>query len=99
MRIGIFSECYHPVLNGVVVSIDTFKNELEKRGHKYIIFTVENPGFKETNPDIIRYSSMVPFKAQGGRYPISWPQIARLQAGRIAKYNLDLIHSQHMLQL
>lgn len=99
MRIGIFTECYHPTLNGVVVSIDTFKESLEKRGHEFFIFTTENPGFKEKNPKVFRYSSLLPFQSKGGRYPIAWPQIARLQARRIAPYNLDLIHSQHLLGL
>lgn len=99
MRIGIFTECYHPVLNGVVVSIDTFRSELEKRGHKYFIFTTESPGFKEADPNIIRYNAMIPFKGKGGKYPIAWPQIAQLQTAKIARLNLDLIHSQHLLGL
>lgn len=99
MRIGIFTECYHPVLNGVVVSIDTFREELEKRGHEFFIFTTENPGFHDTDLNIIRYNAMLPFQAKGGKYPIAWPQIARLQASRIAKYDLDIIHSQHLLGL
>jgi len=99
MRIGIFSECYNPVLNGVVVSIDTFRQELEKRGHQYFIFTTSCPGYKNTSADIIRFSPMIAFKPRGGRYPISWPQIASFQAKKIASYNLDIIHSQHLLGL
>ena len=99
MRIGIFSECYHPVLNGVVVSIDAFRNELERRGHKFYIFTTENPGFKDTDPNVVRFSAMLPFQAKGGKYPIAWPQIAQLQTAKIARYNLDIIHSQHLLGL
>lgn len=94
---GIFTECYHPVLNGVVVSIDTFQKELEKQGVEYFIFTTEAPSFEDNNPRVVRYPSMIPFKSGGGRYPIAWPQIARLQASRIAKYDLDIIHSQHLL--
>lgn len=97
MRIGIFTECYRPVLNGVVVSIDTFRDELEKRGHQFFIFTTENPGFKGNDPNVVRYNAMIPFQSKGGKYPIAWPQIARLQAKKIAQYNLDLIHSQHLL--
>lgn len=99
MRIGIFTECYNPVLNGVVVSIDTFRSELEKRGHQYFIFTTGYPGYKDTAQNIIRYSPMIAFKSKGGRYPISWPQIATFQIKKIASYNLDIIHSQHLLGL
>lgn len=97
MRIGIFTECYHPVLNGVVVSIETFRQELEKRGFEFFIFTTACPGYHETNPRITRYSCMLPFPPKGGRYPIAWPRIARLEARKIECLNLDLIHSQHLL--
>ena len=75
------------------------EESLAKRGHEYFIFTTESPGFKDDNDHIIRYGAMIPFKSKGGRYPISWPQIARIQAKKIKKYNLDIIHSQHLLGL
>jgi len=99
LRIGIFTECYNPVLNGVVVSIETFRKELEKRGHEYFIFTTGCPGYKDTSANIIRFSPMIAFKPKGGRYPISWPQIATFQAKKIAQYKLEIIHSQHLLGL
>ncbi len=97
LKIGIFTECYHPVLNGVVVSIETFRQALEKRGFEFFIFTTQCPGYHEKNARVRRFNSMIPFPSKGGRYPIAWPQIARLQAPRIAPSNLDLIHSQHLL--
>ncbi len=99
MRIGIFSECYNPVLNGVVVSINTFKAELEKRGHEFYIFTTASLNKQENDPRIIRYPIMLPFKSKGGKYPIAWPQNAKKTAKKIARLNLDLIHSQHLLGL
>jgi len=99
VRIGIFSECYHPVLNGVVVSIDTFKSELEKRGHEFFIFTTKCPGYEETSRKVKRFSCMLPFKPSGGKYPISWPRIAWFEARNIKDFNLDIIHSQHLLNL
>lgn len=99
MRIGIFTECYHPVLNGVVISIETFRQALEKREYEFFIFTTQCPGYHETNPRVTRYPCMLAFPPKGGRYPISWPQIARAQAKHVAALNLDLIHSQHLLGL
>ncbi len=99
MRIGIFSECFNPVLNGVVVSINTFRKELEKRGHQYFIFTTDNPACNRKDDSACRYPIMLDFRGKGGRYPISWPQSARRQAKKIASYKLDLIHSQHLLGL
>jgi len=42
MRIGIVTECYQPVINGVVFSILNFKKTLESRGHDVFVFTPAN---------------------------------------------------------
>lgn len=96
MRIGIFTECYHPTLNGVVVSIDTFKEELEKQGHKYFIFTSNTLGYKEKNPgQVFRYPSL-PWPKD---YPLAFPSLAPSQTAQIQKLKLDIIHTQHMFAL
>ncbi len=97
LRIGIFTECYHPTLNGVVVSIDTFRKELESRGHKYFIVTTASPGFKETNPTVIRLPYLLPFESKGGKYPVACPQTVGAIRDRIKDLSLDLIHSQHVM--
>jgi len=99
MRIGIFSECFNPVLNGVVVSINTFKAELEKRGHEFYIFTTASLEDFEDDAHIIRYPIMLGFKPKGGKYPIAWPQNAKKIAKKMAELKIDLVHSQHMLGL
>ena len=99
MRIGIFSECFNPVLNGVVVSINTFKAELEKRGYEFYIFTTASLKNFEDDPRVIRYPIMLPFKPKGGKYPIAWPQNAKKVAKKMAELKIDLVHSQHMLGL
>jgi 1,2-diacylglycerol 3-alpha-glucosyltransferase len=43
MNIGIFSDTYTPQVNGVVTVVRTLKAELEKRGHKAYVFTVQHP--------------------------------------------------------
>ncbi|GHV52151.1 glycosyl transferase family 1 [Spirochaetia bacterium] len=43
MNIGIFSDCYSPQVNGVVTVVRTLKQELEKRGHRAYVFTVQHP--------------------------------------------------------
>lgn len=48
MNIGIFSEVYKPVQNGVVNIISSVKKDLEKKGHKVHIFTAGIP-FNEKN--------------------------------------------------
>lgn len=92
MRIGIFTECYHPTLNGVVVSIDTFKTELEKRGHKFFIFAPGNSKCNDNPLNVFRYPSLPWHKD----YPPALPFLAPLQTSKISDLGLDLIHSQHM---
>ncbi|GHV60244.1 glycosyl transferase family 1 [Spirochaetia bacterium] len=43
MNIGIFSDCYSPQVNGVVTVVRTLRHELEKRGHRVYVFTVQHP--------------------------------------------------------
>jgi 1,2-diacylglycerol 3-alpha-glucosyltransferase len=43
MNIGIFSDTYTPQVNGVVTVVRTLKSELEKRGHRAYVFTVQHP--------------------------------------------------------
>ena len=38
MKIAMFTDSYRPQVNGVVVAIDAFKEELERRGHEVFIF-------------------------------------------------------------
>ena len=77
MRIGICTECYHPTINGVVISTDTFKAELEKRGHEYFIFAPATKDYIEklqSHEQVFRYPS---FTWPGQEYyPIGLPSLA-----------------------
>ena len=43
MNIGIFTDTYTPQVNGVVTVARTLKTELERRGHRASVFTVQHP--------------------------------------------------------
>ncbi|MDR2134317.1 MAG: glycosyltransferase family 4 protein [Treponema sp.] len=43
MNIALFTDCYTPQVNGVVTVVRTLKTELEKRGHRAYVFTVQHP--------------------------------------------------------
>ncbi len=98
MRIGIFTACYHPTLNGVVISIDTFREDLEKRGHEVFIFAPRTPGYEDKAPSkVFRYPSI---RLPGQEYyPIALPIFAPLQSARIPKLGLDIIHTQHLFTM
>lgn len=95
MRIGIFSECYEPILNGVVVSINTFVRELEKRGHKCFIFAPGNRKCTSFPANVYRFPAI----AWPKDYPLAFPFLAPLKSSKICDLNLDIIHTQHMFAM
>ncbi len=38
MRIGLFTDTYHPTINGITYVVDTLKKELESAGHEVYVF-------------------------------------------------------------
>lgn len=98
MRIGIFTECYHPTLNGVVVSIDAFREVLEARGHKYFIFAPKTKGYQdEKGSGVYRHLS---FRWPGQKnYPLAWPFFSQKEIEQIDDLKLDLIHPQHLFTM
>jgi 1,2-diacylglycerol 3-alpha-glucosyltransferase len=57
MNIGIFSDTYTPQVNGVVTVVRTLKTELEKRGHRAYVFTVQHPHAVD-EPGVFRVKSI-----------------------------------------
>lgn len=92
MRIGIFTNNYIPIISGVTESIESFRKELEARGHEIFIFAPRFPGHKDDNPNVFRYPSInyqhkTPF-------PIAIT-CSRKIFKKVEELNLDIIHSQH----
>jgi 1,2-diacylglycerol 3-alpha-glucosyltransferase len=57
MNIGIFSDTYTPQVNGVVTVVRTLKTELDKRGHRAYVFTVQHP-YAVEEPGVFRLKSI-----------------------------------------
>ena len=96
MRIGFFTDTYHPQDNGVAYVVDDLRAELESRGHE--VFTicpsVKFAGGKKSRLDtdderIIRVRSMPVVGPDATRLSLFIPQ-ALLR--RIKALKLDLIH-------
>lgn len=96
MRIGIFTDSYLPTPTGVAVSVETFRKELERRGHEVYIFAPEFPGYKDHNPRVYRFVSF--FYPSRPDAPICWP-IPIPPYRKIADLNLDIIHTQHFFTM
>jgi glycosyltransferase involved in cell wall biosynthesis len=77
----MFSDCYHPVINGVVTSIDVLRSNLMKAGHEIELFVPDKPGFSDHDLSIHRFFSLTaPFhKESRFTLPHPWGHIKRLQ--------------------
>ncbi len=92
MNIALFSDCFVPIKNGVVTSVQQLKEGLEKKGHKVIVITVEVPGYEEKDPKVFRLPS---FKAQLGKG--TEQRVGIFNQAAINRYlknqNIDIIHT------
>lgn len=91
MKIGIFSESYEPVINGVTVSILALTSELKKLGHETYVFAPGFPGHKDVANRTIRFPSIRTVFARD--YPLAVPYIHGLTE-KVRQLDLDVIHTQ-----
>lgn len=95
MKIAIITEVYHPSINGVVVSIDTFREELIKLGHEVIIFAPRSQYTHSDPPHTFRVPAInIPFNKD---YVLSRPDKNSLKL--LADEHVDIIHAQHMFSM
>lgn len=92
MQIANFTNNYLPVINGVVRSVRSFRDQLSEQGHNVFIFAQEAENYLDEDPFIFRYLSMnLPFTNDIPTViPIS-PFIDRL----LPAFKLDVIHAHH----
>ncbi len=92
MKIAFFTNCYKPLINGVVSSIISLKEAFEKKGHEILIFAPQMESYKDEEENIFRYRSIN--LTQKVKYPIAIP--LSLRAGQvITRFNPDIIHLHH----
>ncbi|MCF0107034.1 MAG: RecX family transcriptional regulator [Holdemanella sp.] len=91
MRIGLFTDSYLPDINGVVSSVQTLKEALERQGHTVFIVT-NHIGLKVVmEDDILRLPGFELKRFYG--YKMSSPiQFTAIEY--VTKMNLDIIHVQ-----
>ncbi len=91
MRIGIFSESYEPVLNGVAVSVATLCRGLKRIGHFVYVFAPAYPGHLDPDDSVFRFPSIRTPVARD--YPLALPYMPALKS-RVRALQLDVIHTQ-----
>jgi len=92
IKIGIFTECYKPTVNGVVSSIETFREQLEKQGYQFFIFAPQHK-YAQPQKNVFRVPSFTWPTVRD--YPIGLPYFSHLE-NVVSSLKLDLVHCQHI---
>src|SRR5262249_46473211 len=90
MRIGIFSESYEPVPNGVAISVRTLVEELRARHHHVFIVAPHYPDYADESPFVLRVPSILTPKNEG--YPVPYPWFPRLRRD-FGHLGVEVLHS------
>ena len=95
MHIAFFTNFYHPIVNGVVRSVASFREALMKQGHNVFVFAQSDGGYKDNEPFIFRYPSLpLPSGDISAAIPVS-PFVDQL----LPALKLDVIHTHHPILL
>lgn len=90
MRIGLFTDAYHPAVNGISYAVDTTRAELEKLGHTVYVFApAPSIRYKETDNHIIRFPAIKGIVYKENMTSLYFPPS---QVKKIDQLNLDIIH-------
>ena len=91
MRVGIFTESYPPLINGVSTSVQTLIAQLEQAGHTVYVFTSRYPRYHDDRPGVFRFPSFNSLVERDYVLPIAFS--LRIQRA-IPALKLDIVHSQ-----
>ncbi len=89
MHIAYFTNFYLPVVNGVVRSVQSFRDALSAMGHNVFVFAQED-NYEDTEPFIFRYPS-IPLP---GDIHTALP-VSSFVDQLLPKLKLDVIHTHH----
>lgn len=91
MRIGIFTESYEPIINGVSVCVSTLRDELTRRGHEIFIFAPAFKGHDDRSDHVLRFPAVHTVLMPGYPFPVPYsPGVHR----RFESLALDVVHTQ-----
>lgn len=91
MRIGVFTESYEPIVNGVSVCVGTLRDELSRRGHEVFVFAPAFKGHTDQRANVFRLPSTHTFLMRDYPFPIPFsPGIRRA----FESLKLDVVHTQ-----
>ena len=92
VRIAFFTNCYKPLVNGVVTSIASLKEAYERKGHDVYIFAPRVEDYVDQEKNIFRYRSVN--LTNKVKYPLPIPLSFRVKKV-ITEFNPDIVHIHH----
>lgn len=92
MRIGLFSNAYHPLISGVVNSLDSIRHGLTEAGHQVYLFAPRVRGYRDEQAGVFRFASLE--MSRKVSYPIPIPYSGKLFK-LLRRTDLDIIHAHH----
>jgi 1,2-diacylglycerol 3-alpha-glucosyltransferase len=92
LRIGIFTNCYYPLVNGVVGAVSLLRKGFLEAGHEVFLFTPGFDHYQDTEAGIFRYPAIDLIHKV--KYPIAIPFSPRIKR-ELKGLQLDIIHSHH----
>jgi 1,2-diacylglycerol 3-alpha-glucosyltransferase len=94
MKIAVFSECYTPIVNGVVVAVSTLCRELLRLGHEICLFPPAYPGYHDTEPFVFRFPSIS--LPTNPRYPLGIPYVPSRVWRVLEDFAPDVVHTHSL---
>lgn len=91
-RIGMFSESFHPVQNGVSTSVLTLIAGLRALGHHICVFAPAHEKQPVSESNVLRFPSFV--SAFNREYPVAYPFLPRIALEtHFDRLKLDVVHT------
>ena len=92
VRIAFFTNCYKPLVNGVVTSISSLKEAYQRKGNEVYIFAPRVEDYVDQEKNVFRYRSVnVTGKV---KFPLPIPLSFKVKKV-ITEFNPDIIHIHH----
>jgi len=96
MHIAFFTNFYLPVVNGVVRSVESFREELTREGNNVFVFTHNFPDHEDQAPFIFHFPSLVlPMEVN---IPAVIP-VSSFVDQLLPSLKLDVVHTHHPILL
>ena len=96
MRIGLFTNNYRPLVNGLATSVESFAQAFRRAGHDVTVVAPRYPGGCPPEPGVLRVPGFRAPTHHAYVLPMAWwPGVG----SAVAALQLDVFHAQHPLLL